>query len=526
MQTDPANSYVAFDQAQSESILGQLSVTTAELRELKSRQQQLEARNVLLEKVAELNTVQQSGNWGEQQAVLDFACAHTQPTDQGHTLTLTIWGQAECTSARNVSNMSIPEITSLWTEYVRKLGTLLVGLQEDAQAPDRPCLDTWVAEARALFCCIRAYNPEALKKLETSGLNNSMSVEQDLSTSFCAQQLDLMMLSEGQVQDLLYLHHLENARVAQLTAQREAAVNKLMGNSHSADAILKQHPSDSIIVSNDVADQLRKIGLAQYKLRGIVYDAFFHGVLTSMQSALALVHSYPLFTHPEPLLEALAQQYGQARVINVAPEPHPQDAEIDASWALLAAYAVQVCSADLSDYIPLLNFDPSHSPTMIDAPTTSQRQPPTPKQKSAQPQAQAQAQSWSQPQPQAQTQPSSPHQGFDSSSAQRLILSQGMIVSTASPSGTQAHGEQQMPCERVEADASASLSQLLDPTTCPFEASSFSQMLGHKAGPSARRGFDHEVLHPLKLRPWQAEIRGQSDENIVREALMSRMAKS
>ena len=64
LQTDPANFYVAFDQVQSESIHGQLSVTTAELRELKCRQQQLEARNVLLEKVAELNTVQQSGNWG------------------------------------------------------------------------------------------------------------------------------------------------------------------------------------------------------------------------------------------------------------------------------------------------------------------------------------------------------------------------------------------------------------------------------------------------------------------------------
>ncbi|KAL0031364.1 hypothetical protein WJX79_006461 [Trebouxia sp. C0005] len=308
---------------QSESILGQLSVTTAELRELKSRQQHLEARNVLLEKVAELNTVQQSGNWGEQQAVLDFACAHTQPTEQGHALTLTIWGQAECTSARSVSNMSIPEITSLWTEYVRRLGTLL-----------------------------------------------------DLSTSFCTQQLELMMLSEGQVQDLLYLYQLENARVAQLKAQREAAVSKLMGNSQSADAILKQHPSDSITVSNDVADQLRKIGLAQYKLRGIVYDAFFHGVLTSMQSALALVHSYPLFMHPEPLLDALAQQHGQA-----------------ATSAL------------------------------------------------------------------------------------------------------------------------------------PFEVSSFNQLLGHKAGPSARRGFDHEVLHPLKLRPWQAKIRGRSDEDIVREALMSRMDK-
>jgi len=64
LQIDPASSYVAFDQVQSESILGQLSDTTAELRELKFRQQQLEARNVLLEKVAELNIVQQSGDWG------------------------------------------------------------------------------------------------------------------------------------------------------------------------------------------------------------------------------------------------------------------------------------------------------------------------------------------------------------------------------------------------------------------------------------------------------------------------------
>ena len=74
-------------------------------------------------------------------------------------------------------------------EYVRRLGTMLLGLQEDPQAPDRPFLDTWVAEARDLICCIRAYNPEALKKLETSSLNSSMSVEQYLNTSFCTQQL-------------------------------------------------------------------------------------------------------------------------------------------------------------------------------------------------------------------------------------------------------------------------------------------------------------------------------------------------
>ena len=245
------------------------------------------------------------------------------------------------------------------------------------------------------------------------------------------------------------------------------------------------------------------------------YSAF--QVLTSMQSAMAIVHSYPLLMHPEPLLEALAQQYGQATISGVAPEPHMQDAEIDAAWALLAAYAVKVCSADFFDYIPLLSFDPSHSPVMIDAPTTSQSQLATPSQNSAQPQ--------SQPQPQPQTQPNPPSQGFNISSAQSLISSQRVTVSTASPFGNQTREEQQMPCEQFEVDAPASLSQLLDSTILPFEASSFNQLLGHKAGPSARRGFDHEVLHPLSLYPWQGKIRGQSDEIIVREALMSRMAK-
>ena len=51
----------------------------------------------------------------DQRAVLDFACAHTEMTEKGHALTLTIWGQAESTTARNVSKMSIQEISTLWT---------------------------------------------------------------------------------------------------------------------------------------------------------------------------------------------------------------------------------------------------------------------------------------------------------------------------------------------------------------------------------------------------------------------------
>lgn len=87
-----------------------------------------------------------------------------------------------------------------------------------------------------------------------------------------------MELSERQIQDCLYLHQLELARCAQLNAQQAEAVTCLLANSSSTDATLKQHSSDSILVSKEVTARLRKIGLEQYKLRGIVYDAFFHGV--------------------------------------------------------------------------------------------------------------------------------------------------------------------------------------------------------------------------------------------------------
>ena len=64
----------------------------------------------------------------------------------------------------------LPNKRACVQEYVRRLGDLLLGLQEDPYGSDRPILDTWVAEARALICCIRAYNSEALKQLENSSL--------------------------------------------------------------------------------------------------------------------------------------------------------------------------------------------------------------------------------------------------------------------------------------------------------------------------------------------------------------------
>ena len=62
-------------------------------------------------------------------------------------------------------------IVSVVQEYISKLSSCLLSLQHDQHGAARQTLDTWNAEARALVCCVRAYNPKALKALETITLN-------------------------------------------------------------------------------------------------------------------------------------------------------------------------------------------------------------------------------------------------------------------------------------------------------------------------------------------------------------------
>ena len=48
------------------------------------------------------------------QAVLDFPCAHTEQTDHGFALTLTIFGKAESKLAVGVSKMPMTQMATIW----------------------------------------------------------------------------------------------------------------------------------------------------------------------------------------------------------------------------------------------------------------------------------------------------------------------------------------------------------------------------------------------------------------------------
>lgn len=58
-------------------------------------------------------------------------------------------------------------------EYMRKLGKCLLSLQQDVNGGARPLLDLWVAEAIAIICCVRVYNPEFLKAVDLTAMNGS-----------------------------------------------------------------------------------------------------------------------------------------------------------------------------------------------------------------------------------------------------------------------------------------------------------------------------------------------------------------
>ncbi len=61
-------------------------------------------------------------------------------------------------------------------EYMRKLGKCLLSIQQDERAGARPLLNLWVAEAIALICCVRVYNPEFLKAIDSAAMNGSAAV--------------------------------------------------------------------------------------------------------------------------------------------------------------------------------------------------------------------------------------------------------------------------------------------------------------------------------------------------------------
>lgn len=88
---------------------------------------------------------------------------------------------------------------------------------------------------------------------------------------------ELLELSPDQVRDGLYIRRIAAARAAELQLQRREASAEVLPTSSG-----RQHPSDHLSSANAVAEKMKNIGAEEYKLHGIVTDALFNGVRTTL----------------------------------------------------------------------------------------------------------------------------------------------------------------------------------------------------------------------------------------------------
>ena len=239
-------------------------------------------------------------------------------------------------------------------------------------------------------------------------------------------------------------------------------------------------------------------------------SSFAMQVLTSMQSAIALVHAYPFIMQPEPLLQTLAQQHGQTPSSESMSDADMPD--LDTNWAVLAAYTIKVCAADHFEHVPLLGFDPSQD-------LVSQE-------------------SYSGPQTEDMDVFNAQHDfGCEQiPTAYAVPLHQDLSMPAMSQGAGQfsaGHSQSHGPEESLQLHADIVMdnsASLLQPASdgmerhavngdvsqnLIFHAPSLSQLLNQGAAPDARRGFDHEVLHF-----WQGG-QGKSDDEVIQQAITS-----
>jgi hypothetical protein len=93
---------------------------------------------------------------------------------------------------------------------------------------------------------------------------------------------ELLEFTDNQIQDVLYLRRIVAARAHDLEKQRHEATVRMLSQ-----AAMKQHPSDHLAESKASSQELKLIGMEEYKLHGIATDALANGVSLSSLDVLA-----------------------------------------------------------------------------------------------------------------------------------------------------------------------------------------------------------------------------------------------
>ncbi|KAL0052652.1 hypothetical protein WJX82_005331 [Trebouxia sp. C0006] len=268
--------------ARKASIETELDATKADLQELRFRQQQLESRNVLLERVAKINN---ADNVTLSAQGLVCPSLARKAISGEPVLIITLWDQHHSMTVDAVSRMSTKEFSHLWTAYVHNMGRLLLD-NSDRGTDTEQALIQMLTEAACLHCCISAYNVDTLKAALASRLDTGLPSDRHLGDAFYSQFLAMADLSEQQTEDMLHLRRMCITRRGQLANCRKAKLSQIPAECFSD--IHMPHPAENVVKLHSLGAFVRENGSEDFKVWSATLCACLRGVLTGRQHAMAL----------------------------------------------------------------------------------------------------------------------------------------------------------------------------------------------------------------------------------------------
>ncbi|KAL0051965.1 hypothetical protein WJX82_005525 [Trebouxia sp. C0006] len=271
--TDVASqqSYAVQEQEHVDDVEQQLAHTMAELAQLRLREQQLEAKNHLLEKVALLNSKQKASRASSLDPSCEEMFAPCHPSASEPNLTVSLWNQRHSVSVRDISQLTVAQFSSIWTEYMREIGGHLLHLRDE----QRMC--ALALEGTKFMCCVCVVNPAALLAGMQGLIDKDLAKTQPIDTAYYQKSLKPADLSEQQVEDLLFLRRLYIHRKGALSLKREA----LMSKPYSSGSTL--HPQQELDHVAKLAAALKEVAMQDCKAFHLVAHAMCRGVLSAKQ---------------------------------------------------------------------------------------------------------------------------------------------------------------------------------------------------------------------------------------------------
>ncbi|KAL0056358.1 hypothetical protein WJX82_010456 [Trebouxia sp. C0006] len=319
----------------------QLAHTMAELAQLRLREQQLQAKNHLLEKVALLHSKQKVSR----ASTLDPSCeemfAPYHPSAAESNLTVSLWNQKHSVSIRDISQLTLAQFSSIWTEYMREIGGHLLHLRDEQK------MCALALEGVKFLCCVCVVNPAALLAGMQGLIDKDLAEMQPIDAAYyqnCLKQADL---SEQQVEDLLYLRRLYIHRKGALSLEREALVSKPYPSGSTL------HPQQELDHVAELAAALKVVAMQDCKAYHLVSHAMCRGVLSAKQVGIWQLHLYPYIPSIEAAMNALAAERGAASKQDIASDIAANS--MTKEWETFEKYVQYVVANDPHAYVPILD---------------------------------------------------------------------------------------------------------------------------------------------------------------------------